>query len=66
MKGDKYYDPIVKTYKGENGKPDFIIRVFHPIISEEEKERRMERIKRAAADLIFSGMRKNAETEETK
>lgn len=30
------------------------VRVFSPILTEEEKERRMERIKKAAADLIMS------------
>lgn len=30
------------------------VRVFSPILTEEEKERRMERIKKAAADFIMS------------
>lgn len=30
------------------------VRVFRPILTEEERERRMERIKKAAADLIMS------------
>lgn len=30
------------------------VRLFRPILTEEERERRMERIKKAAADLIMS------------
>ena len=33
------------------------VRVFRPILTEEERERRMERIKKAAADLIMSAER---------
>lgn len=34
-----------------------IIRVFRPILTDEERERRMERIKKAAAELLVSAER---------
>ena len=34
-----------------------IARVYRPILTDEERERRMERIKKAAADLIMSAER---------
>ncbi len=39
MKGDVYGEPIVKQYGNA------IVRVFHPILTPEEKERRMQGIK---------------------
>ena len=46
--GDVYGEPVVYVYK------NFVIRNYHPILTPEERERRMMDIARAAADLIAS------------
>ena len=48
MKDDKYYPPIIIKV-GKN-----IGRFYSPILTEEERERRMERIKAAAVELVLS------------
>ena len=35
-------------------KPEFIVRVYHPELTPEEYDRRMERIKRATVNLIIA------------
>ena len=48
MKGDVYGEPtIIKV--GNN-----VARVYSPILTDEERERRMERIKKAAVELVLS------------
>ena len=48
MKGDIYGEPtIIKV--GNN-----VARVYSPILTDEERERRMERIKKAAVELVLS------------
>ena len=48
MKGDTYGEPtIIKV--GNN-----VARVYSPILTDEERERRMERIKKAAVELVLS------------
>lgn len=46
--GDVYGDPTVRVY------PNAIVKSFHPILTPEERERRMMDIARAAASLIAS------------
>ena len=36
-----------------------IVRVYRPILTEEERERRMEAIKKAAVDLVIAAERAN-------
>ena len=43
---DKYYDPIIITY------PDMVARVYRPILTEEERARRMKIIHDQAANLL--------------
>lgn len=43
---DTYQEPIVLEF------PNAIVRVFRPVLSEEERKRRMKRIHDAAAELI--------------
>lgn len=43
---DIYGKPIIYTY------PNAIVRVYHPIITPEERARRMELIAKSAADLL--------------
>ena len=43
---DKYYDPIIITY------PDMVERVYRPILTEEERARRMKIIHDQAANLL--------------
>ena len=58
-KEDEYYDPVV--YKYDNA----TVKVYRPILTEEERERRMERIKAAAVRLVMSvESRKNHSDEE--
>ena len=40
------------------------VRVFRPILTEEERERRMERIKKAAADLIMAAERSKSKSQD--
>ena len=44
---DVYGEPEIFYY------PNAVVKVYHPIISEEERERRMERIKQATVRLIL-------------
>ena len=48
MKGDKYYPPI--TIKVGNN----TAKIYRPILTDEERERRMQRIADAAVRLIMS------------
>lgn len=48
MKNDIYGEPEIITRK------NIIARVYSPIISEKEKDRRMERIKQASVSLVLS------------
>ena len=48
MKNDIYGEPEIITYK------NIIARVYSPILTEEEKAKRMERIKQAAIRLVLS------------
>lgn len=43
---DKYYDPIIITF------PDMVARVYRPILTEEERTRRMRVIHNQAANLL--------------
>jgi hypothetical protein len=43
---DKYYDPIIITF------PDMVARVYRPILTEEERTRRMSVIHNQAANLL--------------
>lgn len=45
---DTYYDPIILEF------PNATVRVFRPVLSEEERKRRMKRIHDAAANLLMS------------
>lgn len=45
---DTYYDPII--IRGEG----YIARVYKPILTEEERARRMKEIEKAAAELLLS------------
>ena len=45
---DVYGEPEIFYY------PNAVVKVYHPILTEEERERRMERIKEAAVRLILS------------
>lgn len=38
--------------------PNARVRVFRPVLTEEERERRMNAIKKAAADLVLDGYEK--------
>ena len=52
MKNDIYGEPkIIKTN-------NIIAKVYSPILTDEERERRMERIKRACVSLVLSAERK--------
>lgn len=48
MKNDVYGEPVI--IKGNN----IIARVYSPILTEEERNRRMEQIKQAAIRLLLS------------
>ena len=50
--GDQYMEPITITY------PNAVVRVYRPILDEEERARRMKRIHDAAAALLKEGKRK--------
>ena len=43
---DKYYDPIVITF------PNMVARVYRPILTEEERTRRLKAIHTQAANLL--------------
>ncbi len=45
---DTYKEPVTYTY------PNAIVRVYSPIITEEEREARMKRIYAAAAQLLMA------------
>lgn len=45
---DTYYDPIILEH------PNATVRVFRPVLSEEERKIRMKRIHDAAAALLMS------------
>ena len=45
---DVYGEPEIFYY------PNAVVKVYRPILTEEERERRMERIKEAAVRLILS------------
>ena len=45
---DIYMEPEVLHYN------NCIVRVYRPILTEEERERRMEAIKKAAVDLVIA------------
>ena len=49
MKGDKYYETPIIIKVGNN-----VARLYRPILTDEEYERRMERIKAAAVRLVLS------------
>lgn len=48
MKNDIYGEPEIITYK------NIVATVYTPILTEEERNRRMERIKQAAVRLVLS------------
>lgn len=48
MKNDIYGEPEIITYK------NIIARVYSPILTEEERKKRMERIKQATIRLVLS------------
>jgi hypothetical protein len=43
---DKYYDPIIITF------PDMVARVYRPILTDEERTRRLKAIHTQAANLL--------------
>lgn len=43
---DKYYDPIIITF------PNMVAKVYRPILTEEERTRRMRAIHNQAANLL--------------
>ena len=45
---DIYGEPEIFYY------PNAVVKVYHPILTEEEREHRMERIKQAAVRLILA------------
>lgn len=45
---DAYGEPEIFYYSNA------VVKVYHPILTEEERERRMERVKQAAVRLILS------------
>ncbi len=48
MKNDIYGEPEIITYK------NIVATVYSPILTEEERNKRMERIKQAAVRLVLS------------
>ena len=48
MKNDIYGEPEIITHK------NIVAKVYSPILTEEERNRRMERIKQAAVRLVLS------------
>ena len=48
MKNDVYGEPEIFKYK------NFTAKVYSPILTDEERERRMEIVKRAAVRLVLS------------
>jgi hypothetical protein len=46
---DKYYDPIIITF------PNMVARVYRPILTEEERNKRMKAIHKQAANLLKKG-----------
>jgi hypothetical protein len=44
---DKYYDPIIITF------PNMVARVYRPILTEEERARRLKAIHNQAANLLM-------------
>lgn len=55
---DKYYDPIIMKF------PGMIAKVYKPILTPEERERRMKKICEAAAALLESQEKRNPRTGE--
>ena len=53
MKNDIYGEPEIFTHK------NIVAKVYSPILTEEERNRRMERIKQAAIRLVLSKEVKN-------
>lgn len=48
MKNDIYGEPEIITYK------NIVAKVYSPILTDEERNKRMERIKQAAVRLVLS------------
>ena len=48
MKNDIYGEPEIITYK------NIVARVYSPILTDEERKKRMERIKQASIRLVLS------------
>lgn len=48
MKNDTYGEPEIIKFK------NIVAKVYSPILTDEERERRMERIKQAAVRLVLS------------
>ena len=53
MKEDKYYPPEI--FKSGN----ITARIYRPILTEEERERRMKEIKKSAVSLVMSKEKKS-------
>ena len=53
MKNDIYGEPEIIRYK------NIVAKVYSPILTEEERKRRMERVKQAAVRLVLSKEVKN-------
>lgn len=58
MKNDTYGDPFVITVNNN------VARFYSPILTDEERERRMERIKQASVRLVLSTERKERQNEQ--
>lgn len=56
MKNDTYGEPIIITVNNN------VARFYSPILTPEERERRMERIKQAAVRLVLSTDKKKGQS----
>ena len=58
MKNDTYGEPIIIEVNNN------VARFYSPILTDEERERRMERIKQAAVRLVLSVDEKKGQTDD--
>lgn len=55
MKNDTYGEPEIINYK------NIVAKVYSPILTDEERARRMERIKQAAVRLVLSNSKRKGQ-----
>lgn len=48
---DRYYEPQIMTF------PGVTVRVYRPVLDEEERERRMKRIRKAAERVLTAAVK---------